>query len=199
MPPWLRRDFGVTTLGLKGRGSLRRKRYCAPLTRDAAGYFRDRFGATPCYLFAYGTLLTESPDRTIDQLISEFLRPKCRAYVQGRLYDLGTYPGAVLSPDRSEKIFGQVFTVERPRQVLPTLDAYEGYNAHYPHRSEFVRRDTTARQLPGQRPLTVWIYYYNGYPRGGRRLLSGDYLAASPLTGAIRSNERAAPQSAPHP
>lgn len=186
----------MTRLDLKPHHGLRRKRSCAPGTRGSAGNSRARFSSHPCYLFAYGTLLIGTPDGTINQLISDFLRARCRAYIHGRLHDLGTYPGAVRSHDPNEKIFGHVFTLERPGRVLPALDAYEGYSPHYPHQSEFVRRATTARQLPCQRPLTVWVYYYNWHPRRAPRLLSGDYLAASRPTGETRSRLMTPPQTA---
>jgi gamma-glutamylcyclotransferase (GGCT)/AIG2-like uncharacterized protein YtfP len=147
--------------------------------RAPDGRFKSRFGTHPCYLFAYGTLLTGTPDGTINQLLSDFLRPKYRAYIHGRLHNLGTYPGAVPSQARREKIFGQVFTIKRPGQVFSALDVYEGYSRRYPHQSEFVRRAVTAMQLPCQKPLTAWVYYYNRHPGEAPRLLSGDYLAAS--------------------
>ncbi len=159
------------------------------LTPGFAPSWRDRFNAKPGYLFGYGTLLTGTPDETINRLIRDALRPKCRAYIYGRLHDLGSYPGAVPLSDRSEKVFGQVFAVERLRRVLSALDAYEGYRAQHPHQSEFVRRTATAMQLSCQGPLTVWVYYYNGRPKRSARLPSGDYLLASKCAGATRHRE----------
>jgi gamma-glutamylcyclotransferase (GGCT)/AIG2-like uncharacterized protein YtfP len=185
----------MTRDDLKPHHGLQRKRARASVIRGSAGKSRARFSSHPCYLFAYGTLLIGTPDGAINQLISDFLRPRCRAYIHGRLHDLGAYPGAVRSYDLREKIFGHVFTLERPERVLPALDAYEGYSLHCPNRSEFVRRTATARQLPCQTPLTVWVYYYNWHPRRAPRLLSGDYLATSKPTGETRSRLMTPPQT----
>lgn len=167
----------MTKLNVQPRYSFRQKPCRAPALEDPSDSPRRGFGAHPCYLFAYGTLLTGTPDRAINQLISNFLRPKSRAYILGRLHDFGTYPGALPPHERNEKIFGQIFSTERPRRVLSALDAYEGYSPLYPHRSEFVRRAATAMQLPCQTPIRVWVYYYNWHPRRAPYLSSGDYLA----------------------
>lgn len=168
----------MSELNLDSPAGRWRARFGAPLTPCFPASARSRFNAKPCYLFGYGTLLTGTPEETINRLIRNALLPKCRAYIHGRLHGLGPYPGAVPVPDRSEKVFGQVFAIERSGRVLSALDAYEGYRPQHPYQSAFVRRATTAMQLSCQRPLTVWVYYYNGHPPWTSRLPSGDYLLA---------------------
>lgn len=71
---------------IKPHGSLRRKRRCKPLARGPGDRIKTRFSCNPCYLFTYGTLLTGTPERAINQLISDFFQPRCRAFIHGRLH-----------------------------------------------------------------------------------------------------------------
>lgn len=152
--------------------------------KATSGLNNTRFMSSPCYLFAYGTLLTGTPDGAINRLIENCMRPKCKAYFHGRLHDLGAYPGATPSPNRQDKVWGQVFSiVGDPGRVLSMLDAYEGYQPDLPHQSEFVRQMTSAMQLPCQRPIIAWVYFYNRHLRGASRLLSGDYIGTLQATG----------------
>lgn len=71
---------------IKPHGSLRRKRRCKPLARGPGDRIKTRFSCNPCSLFTYGTLLTGTPERAINQLISDFFQPRCRAFIHGRLH-----------------------------------------------------------------------------------------------------------------
>jgi gamma-glutamylcyclotransferase (GGCT)/AIG2-like uncharacterized protein YtfP len=82
------------------------------------------------------------------------------ARVPGRLYDLGSYPGAVASDQPGEWIHGEVFSLDDA--LLTSLDEYEG--------AEFERV-----MVP---TIGCWIYWYVGRAPG-RLIVSGDWLNAS--------------------
>ena len=60
------------------------------------------------HLFVYGTLSPRHAPLEIAATVRR-LRPVGQASVRGRLYDLGEYPGAVLSEKSRSVIRGEVF------------------------------------------------------------------------------------------
>lgn len=119
-----------------------------------------------------------------------------RAYVQGRLYDLGDYPGAVpahRSPigaatsggppgpgpvdDDAPKVWGHLLRVADPAALFAVLDPYEGFDPGNLGASEFVRALVRAHPAGGGDPLEAQIYWYNFPVTGRPPIASGDYLA----------------------
>jgi gamma-glutamylcyclotransferase (GGCT)/AIG2-like uncharacterized protein YtfP len=75
--------------------------------------------------------------------------------VTGTLYDLGSFPGAVLDPASSRRISGTVFRLPQDDRLLQALDEYEEFRAESPETSQFIRR-LCCVQLTGGRVLTCW-------------------------------------------
>jgi len=118
-------------------------------------------------IFIYGTL---HPDRAPAAIAATAgrLRPLGRAMIQGRRYELGEYPGAVLSDDPAEIVSGEVFLmpkVQEAAEVLARLDAYEDYRPDDLENSLFLRQMTTATMEDGSRQ-ECWVYIYNGTSDG---------------------------------
>jgi gamma-glutamylcyclotransferase (GGCT)/AIG2-like uncharacterized protein YtfP len=114
-------------------------------------------------LFIYGTL---HPDRAPAAIAATArrLKPVGKATIRGRRYDLGEYPGVVLSDDPAEIVSGELFLLpEGPKtaEVLARLDAYEDYRPNDPANSLFLRQMTTAMMEDGSR-RQCWVYTYNG-------------------------------------
>lgn len=127
----------------------------------------------PDYLFTYGTLLPGLVPRPMAAAMAS-LQPLGPAWMRGRLYDLGRYPGAICDPASGGKIWGEVFGLADGRAVLKTLDAYEGYSPAKPAESLFVRRRLPATLADGRR-IRCWVYLY-GHDRGTAPLVPhGDY------------------------
>lgn len=80
------------------------------------------------------------------------------ALLPGRLYDLGSYPGAVYDPEESRLITGQVYEIAQPETVFPTLDVYEGVTSTPGIPAEYARCLVSAQF--DQQPLSCWIYLY---------------------------------------
>ncbi len=112
------------------------------------------------YLFAYGTLHPEHAPEEIADLVCRF-EPVGRGTVRGTLYDLGSYPGAVLDEGSTRRISGTVFRLPAGREILSRLDAYEEFDPGAPERSLFIRRRYPVRMDDGQ-TLSCWVYEYNG-------------------------------------
>ncbi|MCB0633636.1 MAG: gamma-glutamylcyclotransferase family protein [Saprospiraceae bacterium] len=109
------------------------------------------------HLFVYGTLMQHT-----DSVMARFLHARAvsrgSAFLPGRLYDLGSYPGAVYDPEEQSMITGQVYKIQSPEEVFPTLDRYEGVIATPEIPAEYTRTLVPA-QHKGQL-LSCWIYLY---------------------------------------
>lgn len=97
-----------------------------------------------------------------------------QATVRGRLYDLGEYPGAVLSEKSRSVIRGEVFELPGDRSTLTSLDDYEGFEPNKRSSSLFLRRTWPVTMDDGKR-LRCWVYVYNGTMKDARPLRSGRY------------------------
>ncbi len=125
------------------------------------------------YLFAYGTLHPEHAPEEVADLVRRF-EPVGQGTVPGTLYDLGSYPGAVLDDGSPRRISGTVFRLPAGNDVLPRLDDYEGFDPQVPHASLFIRRLHQA-DLDGGGTLPCWIYEYNGSTGHAAIIENGTY------------------------
>jgi len=126
---------------------------------------------TPADLFVYGTLRSGC-DNPFARLLSRSAAPRGAGKVQGRLFLIENYPGAVPSSDESQWVFGEVWTLRTPETTLAVLDDYEGCGPRSPLPHEFRRAEALA-YLP--EPVLVWIYWYNFDPRGKRIIPGGRF------------------------
>jgi gamma-glutamylcyclotransferase (GGCT)/AIG2-like uncharacterized protein YtfP len=117
------------------------------------------------HLFVYGTLRRGSNNQ-FARLLSEQQQLLGMARVPGRLYDLGSYPGARRADHSNEWILGEVFRLDDPGKLLAALDDYEG--------SEFERVIVPVH-LDDGRSIDCWIYWYVG-AAPGRLVASGDWF-----------------------
>ena len=124
------------------------------------------------YLFVYGTLLRDHAPREVSGVVRK-LKPVGAAKMNGELYDLGEYPGAIAAPGKHSKVSGQVFEILDPA-LLKELDQYEGYDPARPKRSLFLRKRRFVTLGNGRRLLS-WVYIFNGVPKGGQLLDHGNY------------------------
>lgn len=122
------------------------------------------------YLFAYGTLQPDHAASEVSAAVAR-LRPVGKGYVHGLLYDLGEYPGAILSSATRRRIHGTVFRLASTPNALGQLDEYEGFDPNDPAASLFVRKLYPV-MTPSGRSIRCWIYEYNREP-GSARLVSG--------------------------
>lgn len=124
------------------------------------------------YLFSYGTLLPEHAPAEIAPVVRR-LRAVGRGKVHGRLYDLGEYPGAVLTKS-GPVIIGQIFELPDGPEVIEKLDQYEGFDPAHPQGSLFVRKRSLVTVGNGKR-MWCWVYVYNRPPGSAPALSGGDF------------------------
>jgi len=124
-------------------------------------------------VFFYGTLMTGF-DRRRRIGIDDRLRYVGRGCIQAALFDLGIYPAAV--PDPEGRVWGELYEIRDPQQVLSALDSIEGYRPDEPDASLYIRRETPVTLESGAND-TTWVYFYNAPLGRAERIHSGDYLA----------------------
>jgi len=124
------------------------------------------------FLFTYGTLQPGHAPAEIAQAVNQ-LRPVGEGVVNGALYDLGDYPGAILD-SASSAISGTVFELADDADLLRQLDDYEGFDPHAPRKSLFLRQLHPVRLATGQ-TLNCWVYVYNRKPDSARLVHDGIY------------------------
>lgn len=123
----------------------------------------------PAYLFVYGTLLDTQNE------FGAYLNQSCRFYAEGRfqgmLYDIGEYPGAVRGSE--SYVYGKVFLVNDPNNVLKLLDEYEGFGPDELQPNLFVRELVPVETDKGM--VECWTYLYNHPVDGLSMIGSGKY------------------------
>ena len=126
------------------------------------------------YLFVYGTLLDG------DNPYCAFLKENSGFYdvgkLRGKLYDIGNYPGAILSTAPEVFVHGSIFLICHPKATLKELDDYEGFGDDFSQPNEFVRE--LVEVATGETSLKCWVYLYNLPVSTFPEIKSGDYLKA---------------------
>ena len=127
---------------------------------------------TSKYLFVYGTLLDEKNE------YGAYLKNNSIYYnegkLQGELYDIGDYPGAINLTECDTWVHGLIFTVSDLSAVLKVLDDYEGFGEECAQPNEFVRK-----LLPVEADndtINCWVYLYNLPVENFRHIKSGKYF-----------------------
>jgi gamma-glutamylcyclotransferase (GGCT)/AIG2-like uncharacterized protein YtfP len=98
-------------------------------------------------LFIYGTLLPDLVRPPLDALMAK-LTPLVPATVNGRLYDLGPYPGLVLD-EAASPVRGELFALPSDPSVLAALDDYEG---------SCLYRRVECRATTAKGTAVCWVY-----------------------------------------
>jgi len=118
------------------------------------------------YLFVYGTLRKDTK-HTMHRVLTRYAIYVGKGTFQGRLYNLGRYPGAVSSKNKSDRVSGEVFQLRQAGRVFELLDDYEG---------KLFKREQAIVHLPAGNKLTSWTYLYRGPVKESGRIRNGDYL-----------------------
>ncbi len=129
------------------------------------------------YLFVYGTLrkslIGAQKSTELIQIMSS-LAFIGTGSVNGQLYDLGDYPGAIVGENFDNKIYGEIYQLDDPQAVLTVLDQYEGFIPGELEASLFARVKEKITMLDGSL-MEGWMYVYNDWVATGKLIESGDY------------------------
>jgi gamma-glutamylcyclotransferase (GGCT)/AIG2-like uncharacterized protein YtfP len=118
------------------------------------------------YLFVYGTLRSQMND-PLHRLLEKDAILVGTGIFQGKLYDLGRYPGAVPSHGNTDRVIGEIYRFSESQRALEILDEYEGHR--------FKRKRVTIIQEDGK-SISSWIYLYARSVKRHPRIPSGDYI-----------------------
>jgi gamma-glutamylcyclotransferase (GGCT)/AIG2-like uncharacterized protein YtfP len=122
---------------------------------------------TPDYVALYGSLrrhagIGDEPD------LSERLKPAGTAIIEGRLVDLGAYPGLIPG---AGKVRAELFEVI-DREVLQIMDRHEHYEPTDARGSLYLRR--AVRLL--EPTVDAWVYVYNRDVGDAPEVAGGDWI-----------------------
>jgi gamma-glutamylcyclotransferase (GGCT)/AIG2-like uncharacterized protein YtfP len=109
-------------------------------------------------LFVYGTLLSTAGHPNGERLRRES-RLLGQASIEGKLYNLGRYPGLAEAPGAGTRVHGEVYRLDAPSASLAWLDAYEGIVPGDQAQNNYARVERPARLGTGE-DLTAWVYVY---------------------------------------
>ena len=127
------------------------------------------------YLFVYGTLRRDvTPSK--HALLAEWVEWVAYATLQGRLYEVAGYPGAVLSAEAPSEIVikGELFRILDSAALWPILDDYEECSVHVEQPHEYLRQRVWV-QTDQKQAVQAWTYLYNRPTDGLHWIESGDY------------------------
>jgi len=124
------------------------------------------------YIFVYGTLLNKENEFAAN------LAANCtfvsHGKFKGKLYDVGEYPGAVSVNENDCYVYGSIFQLNKPQEILKILDGYEGFGDGQPQPNLFIRELVEVEA--DNKTFMCWVYLYNLPVEGLRQIMSGDYL-----------------------
>ena len=150
-------------------------------------------------LFVYGTLM-RGFDHPMAQLLSRSADFVGEARSRGRLYLIKHYPGLVLSDDADDVVFGEVYRLRQPLELLREFDMYEACGEGFAEPTEYIRQvlpvtleDGAASEASTGEALTsealtsealtkkaltkeAWTYIYNWPVAHLPRIASGRFL-----------------------
>ena len=133
-------------------------------------------------LFVYGTLM-RGFDHPMAQLLSRSADFIGEARCRGRLYLVKHYPGLVLSDDPADVVFGELYRLRAPDELLREFDMYEACGEGFAEPTEYVRRllpvtlGDAGETLTGEASISeAWTYLYNWPVTGLPRIASGRFI-----------------------
>ncbi len=126
------------------------------------------------FIFVYGTLRKQ-----IASNMHHLLASHCEYFsdgaMQGKLYEVCGYPGAIESSDANDKVFGELYKMLDRKRVLALLDDYEECSDRFPMPHEYSRKQLSI-ELIGGGSVVAWVYLYNHDVSSLQQIISGDYL-----------------------
>lgn len=108
-------------------------------------------------LFVYGTLQREG---AAHYLLAGKVTLLGVAWMQGLLFEVDRYPGAVLLSDSGHRVRGELYRMHDGKALLARLDVYEETGPQHPVPHEYRRMPVTVTDAGGL-SSTAWTYLYN--------------------------------------
>lgn len=126
------------------------------------------------FIFVYGTLRKQHGVDAYRALASY-----CDFFAEGRLngklFEVNGYPGAVESDNPSEIVVGELYLINSREELLSALDEYEECNDDFPQPHEYIRKKLPVYLMDGK-VVSAWVYVYNRATDVLEQIEPGDYL-----------------------
>jgi gamma-glutamylcyclotransferase (GGCT)/AIG2-like uncharacterized protein YtfP len=129
---------------------------------------------TSNHLFVYGTLM-RGFDHPMAQLLLRSADLIGEARCRGRLYLVTHYPALVLSGDPADVVFGELYRLRAPNELLREFDIYEACGEGFAAPTEYVRQMLSVTLGDGT-ASEAWTYIYNWPVSRLPRIASGRFL-----------------------
>ena len=133
------------------------------------------------HLFVYGSLmptLTSGFGRTERARLSEESSVVGTAFVAGRLYDLGDYPGLVIDAQADTLVHGVLLRLVSADQTFHWLDAFEDI-APGRAQTENIYVRVLRHVTSGGQNFVAWIYELQRVPAAASEIRSGRWTVPS--------------------
>ncbi|WP_053976305.1 gamma-glutamylcyclotransferase family protein [Mangrovimonas xylaniphaga] len=127
------------------------------------------------YLFVYGTLLKDT-GHEMSRFLLEHAQWIGDGYFYGKLFIVNSFPGAILSDQHTEKVYGSIYQLSNTIRVFEVLDSYEGMDPHSTE-PDLYKRIKVDTYLKDGSTLLSWVYIYNLDTEHLEQIHSGNYLA----------------------
>jgi gamma-glutamylcyclotransferase (GGCT)/AIG2-like uncharacterized protein YtfP len=124
-------------------------------------------------LFVYGTLM-RGFDHPMAQQLSRSADFLGQARCRGRLYLIKHYPGLVLSGDPADVVFGELYRLRAPRELLREFDMYEACGEGFAEPTEYIRQMLAVTL--NDKTVEAWSYIYNRPVVHLPRIASGRFM-----------------------
>ena len=130
----------------------------------------------PKHIFVYGAL-RDDPHHGMYHVLARSAAFAGDGSVNARLYDLGEYPGIVMSSSHEDIVIGEVYELDPndAPSVLRVLDDYEGLGPNDPAPHEY-RRTVVQVRLTDGRIVPAWAYVLSQADPSHPRIPVSDYL-----------------------
>src|SRR6202163_4171463 len=125
-------------------------------------------------LFVYGTLM-RGFEHPMAQLLSRSADLIGEARCQGRLYLVTHYPALVLSGDPADVVFGELYRLRQPDELLREFDMYEACGEGFAEPTEYIRQMLSVTR-DGETAAQAWSYIYNWPVAHLARIESGRFI-----------------------
>ena len=126
------------------------------------------------FIFVYGTLRKQMAS-DMYHVMANHCEYFSEGVMQGALYEVCGYPGAIESSDVNDKVFGELYKILDRKLVLALLDEYEECSDSFSMPHEYSRKLLSV-ELTGGGSVVAWVYLYNHDVSNLRQIISGVYF-----------------------
>lgn len=115
----------------------------------------------PHFIFVYGLLKSKYENEA-----AQTVRKNCtligEGRMPGRLYNIGTYPGAVYIEDATTFVYGEIFEIQQNEEnLIHYLDRFEGVGADFPEPNEYHKEIIPVQTEQGVIQASCYLYNWN--------------------------------------